>query len=75
MECFAMIWDDGDAYQVKLLLKLLICIVDTKLLKAVDVERFKAEDKGHQDHIRNWQLKRAESSKQLKKTGSYVHYP
>lgn len=39
-----MIWDDGDPYQVKLLLKLLVCIVDTKLFEAVDVKRFKAED-------------------------------
>lgn len=35
-------------YQVELLLKLFICIIDTKLFKAVDVERFKAEQKGQQ---------------------------
>lgn len=40
-----IIWFSGDAYQVKLLLKLFICIVDTKLFKAVDVKCFKAEDK------------------------------
>lgn len=50
--CFAMVLDSVDAYQVKLLLQLFICIVDTKLLKAVDVKCFKAVDKGHQDHIK-----------------------
>ena len=54
--CFVMIRDGGDAYQVKLLLKLFICIVDAKLFKAVDVKRFKAEDKGHRDHIKKCQL-------------------
>lgn len=34
-----------DAYQVKLLLKLFVGIVDTKLFKAVDVKCFKAENK------------------------------
>lgn len=42
---YAVICKDGDTYQVKLLLKLLICVVDTKLFKAVDVKCFKAEDK------------------------------
>lgn len=32
------------AYQVKLLLELFICVVDTELFEAVDVKRFKAED-------------------------------
>lgn len=49
-----MIRDDRDAYQVKLLLELFICIVDTKLLKAVDVKRLKAEDKGHRDQIKEF---------------------
>lgn len=49
-----MQWSEvmGNAYQVELLLKLLICIVDTKLFKAVDVECFKAEEKGCQDHVK-----------------------
>lgn len=32
----------GGTHQVELLLELLVCIVDAKLLKAVDVKRFKA---------------------------------
>ena len=51
-QCFSMIWDTGVAYQVKLLLKLFICIVDTKLLKAVDVKGFKAEEKKHRNEFR-----------------------
>lgn len=42
LQCFGTISDV--AYQVKLLLKLFVCIVDTKLFKAVDVKGFKAED-------------------------------
>lgn len=48
-----MILADGVTYQVELLLKLFICIVDTKLFKAVDVKCFKAEDKGHYVHIKD----------------------
>lgn len=33
----------GRTYQVELLLKLFVCVVDAELLKAVDVERFEAE--------------------------------
>jgi len=57
IQCLTMIYKHGEAYQVKLLLKLLVCIVDTKLLKAVDVKRFKAEDKGNKDHIRNGHMR------------------
>lgn len=41
----------SDAYQVKLLLKLFICIVDTKLFKAVDVKCFKSENKKNQVQV------------------------
>lgn len=65
-----MIWEHGDAYQVKLLLKLLICIVDTKLFKAVDVKCFKAEDKGNKDPITNGPV-----SDQKPKALAFLHYP
>lgn len=46
-------------YQVELLLKLLIRIVDAKLFKAVDVEGFKAEQKGRQPPVKDSRLGRA----------------
>lgn len=38
-------WVEKDTYQVELLLKLLICIINAKLFKAVDIKCFKPEDK------------------------------
>lgn len=68
-----MCWYSDDAYQVKLLLKLFICIVDTKLFEAVDVKCFKADRKKREKT--NLGLHQLQYIRDHTEIVLYVYYP